>query len=447
MGLQDLILFPLYVLFFHLFFASRRKKLADPQLRKYHAQGFWIKVLSTLAFTVFNVYISPGDSLGLFYAEGLNIGRMILKDFSNVRLLFIAGSEFDQSQLFNSLNEGYFNSQSNYFTTVLVAFFSLFSFSSYLIINLIFSMVSFSGVWKLYRFFYEQYPHLHKKLAIAILYLPTFVFWSSGILKDPICTGMMGWVTYSIYAVFIKRESILKNLLLGVLAAWILGTVKSYILVSYLPFLVMYLVFHNLRLVKSAGKRVALFGLVFIGGLVGFILAADKLQEELSQYSVEKITESVKVQQKNYQQMADLAESSFSLGVEFDGTPGSMLRMAPAAITATLFRPFLWESKKLSTLLSSLESLAMMLFTLYVLFKAGLFTFFKALLRDPMVQYCFLFAIVFALFVGATTLNFGTLVRYKIPCMPFYIIAFMLVLEQRKKAPVKSTEAPESNHP
>jgi hypothetical protein len=124
-----------------------------------------------------------------------------------------------------------------------------------------------------------------------------------------------------------------------------------------------------------------------------------------------------------------------------------MLRMAPAAITATLFRPFLWESKKLSTLLSSLESLAMMLFTFYVLFKAGLFTFFRSLVRDPMVQYCFLFAIVFALFVGATTLNFGTLVRYKIPCMPFYIIAFMLVLEQRKKAPVSTTEAPESNHP
>lgn len=447
MGLQDLILFPLYVLFFYLFFGSRRKKLVDPQLKKYHAQGFWIKVLSTLAFTIFNVYISPGDSLGLFYAEGLNIGRMILRDFSNIRLLFIPGTEFDQSQLFNSLNEGYFNSQSNYFTTVLVAVFSLFSFSSYLIINLIFSMVSFSGVWKLYRFFYEQYPHLHKKLAIAILYLPTFVFWSSGILKDPICTGMMGWVTYSIYAVFIKRESILKNLILGIMAAWILGTVKSYILVSYLPFLVMYLVFHNLRLIKSAGKRIALFTLVLAGGLVGFVLAADKLQEEVSQYSVEKITESVKVQQKNFQQMADLAESSFSLGVEFDGTPGSMLRMAPAAITATLFRPFLWESKKLSTLLSSLESLAMMLFTLYVLFKVGFFTFFKIVVRDPMVQYCFLFAIVFALFVGATTLNFGTLVRYKIPCMPFYIIAFMLVLEQRKKAPVKTTEASESNHP
>lgn len=48
-------------------------------------------------------------------------------------------------------------------------------------------------------------------------------------------------------------------------------------------------------------------------------------------------------------------------------------------------------------------------------------------------MFCFFFSIVFALFVGSTTLNFGTLVRYKIPCMPFYIIALILILEISKK--------------
>ena len=67
-------------------------------------------------------------------------------------------------------------------------------------------MMSFTGVWRLFRF-YEQYPRMHKQLAIAIIYLPTFVFWSSGILKDPLCIGAMGWVTYSLYAIFIKRKT------------------------------------------------------------------------------------------------------------------------------------------------------------------------------------------------------------------------------------------------
>ena len=107
--------------------------------------------------------------------------------------------------------------------------------------------------------------------------------------------------------------------------------------------------------------------------------------------------------------------------------------MAPAAIVATLYRPFLWESKKLSTLLSSLESLVMMLFTLIVLKRVGIRKFISTLLSDPMVLYCFLFAVVFALFVGATTLNFGTLVRYKIPAMPFYVIALYRILDINHK--------------
>ncbi len=35
------------------------------------------------------------------------------------------------------------------------------------------------------------------------------------------------------------------------------------------------------------------------------------------------------------------------------------------------------------------------------------------------------------MFVGITTLNFGTLVRYKIPCLPFYLIALILILDYR----------------
>ncbi len=45
-------------------------------------------------------------------------------------------------------------------------------------------------------------------------------------------------------------------------------------------------------------------------------------------------------------------------------------------------------------------------------------------------MFCFLFSVVFALFIGATTLNFGTLVRYKIPCLPFYIISLYLLNEK-----------------
>lgn len=431
MGLVDLILFPFYVLFFSLVFSARRKRIEDPVLKKYQLYGFWIKVLSTIAFIIYSV-LFKGDSMSLYYPEGINIAKLIIKDFSNIKLLFTPGKEFDENLLADSFNRGYFSSESNYLIVRLVTVFSFITFGSYSCITLIFSMISFSGVWRLYKFFYEQYPHLHKKLAIAIIYLPTFVFWSSGILKDPICTGMMGWLSYGLYNLLIKKQELIKNSLIVIVSAVILGTIKLYILVSYLPFLLLFMVLHYVLTAKYFVTKTLIFVTILIVSIFGIYILTDKLKEEMGDLALDKLTESVKTTQDNFLNISDQAESSFSLGVTFDGSTGSLVKIAPAAITATLFRPYLWESKKISTLLSSMESLVLMLFTIYVFFKAGPFRFVGGIIKDPMILYCFCFSILFALFVGATTLNFGTLVRYKIPCMPFYIIALILITERIK---------------
>ncbi len=431
MGILDFILFPLYVYIFSLFFAFRRRNIKDPLLKQYQKNGFWIKIIFTVAITIFNVYLSPGDSTSLYYPEGYNIFRLILKDPGHIRWLFLAGDDFDRSLVADIGNTGYFKSEANFFVIRLVAIFSFFSFGCYSVIQLFFSLIAFSGIWKLFKFFYELYPHLHKKLAIAILYLPTLGFWSSGVLKDPLCMGMLGWMTYAIYAGYDKKKSLAKNTVIALVAALILSIVKPYILFAYLPFFILYLVLKKIHIISN--PLVKVFTILFIAAVSigGFVLMSDRLQKEMGNFAIEKLSESVQNQQKNFIAMSDRAESSFSLGIEYDGSAGSLLRMAPAAINATLFRPYLWESKKLSTLLSSLESLTLMLLTLFVLIKVGPFAFVTTIFKDPMVMFCFFFSILFALFVGATTLNFGTLVRYKIPCMPFFVITVLLIYERK----------------
>ena len=432
MGFLDFLLFPLYVLVFYLIFAARRKKIKDPILRLYHKYGFWAKVIASFAITIFNYYISIGDSTTLYYTEGSNLFKLILNDSYHLRWLFMEGSEYSKDLIANPWNTGYFRSEANFFIIRLVAIFSFFSFGRYMIINLFFSMLAFTGIWKLFRFFYDIYPHLHKKIAIATIFLPTLLFWSSGALKDPICMCMLGWLTYCIYNGFYKKENPLLNTVISLAAIWILTVVKPYIVFAYLPFFILYLLSINLTLIKSSFMRVAMILLISALSVAGFVLMSDKLMEAMGAFSIEKLNESVQSQQTNFINMAGKAESSFSLGIEYDGSLGSLLRMAPAAINATLFRPYLWESKKISTLLSSLESLTLMLFALFVLYKAGVRLFVSTLFKDPMVMFCFFFSILFALFIGATTLNFGTLVRYKIPCMPFFMMALILIDETRK---------------
>lgn len=439
MGLTDLIFYPVYLLLFYFFFSARRKNIHDPVLKHYHRMGFWIKALMVIPFALFNSKISPGDSYVLYQIEGANIYHLITKDFSNLHWLTGLGTEYDQSGLLaDTWNSGYCRDPNNFMVCRIVAVISFFTFGKYLITCLFFSMISYSGVWRLYRFFYEQYPHLHKQMAIAILFLPTFVFWSSGILKDPLCTGALGWITYALYEGIFKKKHLIKNTVIVILSGYVLVLLKIYILVAYVPFLLLFLVLKNVNLVKSTFFKVALTMGLMVGIMVGFTAIMKQLQSSMTKYAGESITKTIQGYQKNYAAQESWAQSNFSLGVEFDGSMISLVKMAPAAIIATLYRPFIWESRKLSTLLSSLEGLAIMIFTFRMLLSIGLIKLFKAM-RDPAIMYCILFSLLFALFVGATTPNFGTLCRYKIPCMPFYVIALILIMDKYGKLKLKNS--------
>lgn len=445
MGFRDLILFPIYVYLFHLLFSVTRKKLKDPILKKYHLIGFWVKVFATICISIFNVYISVGDSTTLYYPEGLNLFRLILHNPDHLQWLFVDGKNFDLTLAGNPYTEGYYASNANFLIIKLVAVLSFFTFGTYSVINLCFSMIAFSGIWKLFCFFYELSPTLHKQLSFAILFFPTVVFWSSGVLKDPICMGMLGWLTYSSFQIIVRKRNLIQNTIILIVAIYTLAVVKEYILYAYFPFFILYIMLTQVISLKSIFLRAMTLMVISVCLIIGFTLASESLKNEMSFFAIDNLAGSVEYQQKNFIHMSDVAESSFSLGVEYDGTPMGLLKIAPAAVNATLFRPYIWESKKISTLLSSLESMSLMFFTLFVFFKSGVFRFFKIIFNSPMISFCLFFSLLFALFIGATTLNFGTLVRYKIPCLPFYLIALILINQKRlqliatKKLPVKVT--------
>ena len=444
MGIFELLLYPVYLAFFYFIFKSVRKKYTDPVLQYYHNQGFWIKALIVLVFAFFNWKISTGDSFVLYQVEGKNMYDMTLKNFSNIKWIFGSGENFDESLLRDPFNKGYFRSEANFMVARIVAIVSFFTLGKYLLSNLVFSLIAFTGAWKLYQFFYEQYPHLHRKLAIAILYLPTFVFWSSGILKDSICIASVGWITFSLNQLVVKKTDFIKSSLLLVFFGYLLWIIKPYILISYVPFFTLYLILKNVNMVNSKLLKLLLAPALIIGSMLAFSQIMSKLNGENGQYAADGLAQNIKAQNEAYENQADKGGSMFSYGTEFDGSIGGLVKMAPLFVGTTFFRPFIWESKKPTTMLSSLEGMTLLIFTLSVFYKAGLKTVFQTLTKNPLAMYCFLFSIIFALFVGATTLNFGTLCRYKIPCMPFYVISIFLIQDtalKKKESLLKNKQA------
>lgn len=434
MNYVDFVLTPIYIFLLYLFFRRKRKKYKDPLLQKYHRQGFWIKIFASILFILYYTYLTEGDSTALYQLEGNNLYHLILNNSNNLKFIFHRGKDFDLSLVKAVENQGYFRDESNFMIIRLDALFSFITFGSYAVINLLFACLAFSGLWKLFKFFYEQYPKLHKQFAISILYFPTLAFWSAGLLKDTLCIAAIGWLTYAVYGLLYKRKSIVKNSIIIFISVYFLAVLKVYILLAYVPFFVLFIILKNVQGIKFKFFRYLLAPGLIALSIYAFSQILSTYNTELGAYAVEDLTSSISHLNEVIEQRSgrEDAASNFSLGATFDGTFTGLIKIAPIAIGTTFFRPFLWEAHKVSQLMAAMESLVLMFFTLYVLFKSGVFTFIKLILTDPLIMYCFLFALVFGLFVGASTLNFGTLVRYKIPCLPFYSISLFLIYEKVK---------------
>lgn len=83
--------------------------------------------------------------------------------------------------------------------------------------------------------------------------------------------------------------------------------------------------------------------------------------------------------------------------------------------------------------LSALEALAFIFLTYQAFKKIGFGTTFKMIFTDPVTLFCFIYSILFAGFVGITTPNFGALVRYKIPCLAFYLMMLFIIMDRSGK--------------
>jgi hypothetical protein len=83
-------------------------------------------------------------------------------------------------------------------------------------------------------------------------------------------------------------------------------------------------------------------------------------------------------------------------------------------------------------LLSALEALFFLVLTVKILLKVGILKTIKMITKEPIILFCILFALVLAFAVGVNSGNFGTLVRYKIPLMPYYLAALYILQAKAK---------------
>ncbi len=433
MELRDFIVTPLVVILIYVVAYFIRPFVTDGVNRKYFLSALTLKIVGAICVgLVYQFYYEGGDTFN-FHTEG---SRVIWNAFmespaKGLGLLFADGKH--TGELFEYSSQIlFFRDASSYLIVKIAAIFDLVTFSTYTATASLFAVLSFVGIWMFFMTFYKMYPHLHLKLAIACLFIPSVVFWGSGIFKDTVTLAALGMVTYSFHAVFIRERSAFQYAVLLIIGLLIINAIKKYVLLSFLPALLIWFFARNLFRIKSLIARAMLLPIVAIVVSLLAYFAILKVGEDDPRYSLPRLAQTVKITAYDirYGWGARTGEGSgYTLG-ELDGSWQSMLSLAPQAINVSLFRPYFWEVSNPLMLLSALEGAAFLLFTLFIIARVR-HRLFECLLK-PEVLFCFTFSIIFAFAVGVSTYNFGTLSRYKIPMMPFYVIGLILMWEYSK---------------
>jgi hypothetical protein len=251
-------------------------------------------------------------------------------------------------------------------------------------------------------------------------------------MKDTITLGALGWATYSIDQIFLVRKRIPLNVVILLLAFFTIYSIKIYILLCFLPAAILWIFYSGISIVRNPLVKIMVAPVVLgLAGVLGYFSMV-KVGEDNPRYDIDQLANTAQITAEwiHYSSQID-GGSAYTLG-DFDYSPTGMLRKLPLAIWVTLYRPYLWESHNIVMLLSAMESLALLLITLMVLYRAGPFRSLGIITAHPVLMFSFLFAIVFAFAVGVSTYNFGTLVRYKIPMYPYFVAGLFILLGYAK---------------
>lgn len=243
-------------------------------------------------------------------------------------------------------------------------------------------------------------------------------------MKDSVVIGFLGLLTYGIYKVYFQRRNMVLGIILAIFSAYILFHVKQYVIIAYAPALIVWM---SLGPVNRLPTRQRWVATPFLLGVGAVIVAAlfPVIEQASQQYALDKIMETAETTANYIHRTTPERGSSYSLG-DVSYTPMGMIKVFPKAVTVTLFQPFIYEVRNPVMLLSALESTLFLLGTFFILFKVGFFRFVGYIMNEPFLLMCLVFSIFFAFAIGISTYNFGSLVRYKIPCLPFYGIALII---------------------
>jgi hypothetical protein len=427
----------LFMIMIILIIASLLKPKKSMLPERYWWYGIGLKLFGALFISLIYEYYYRGGDTTMYHLGG----KIILEamgDSPSAWFELVFKNQLDPNTYINYARRIYFwGDMPTYFVCRVLGVTNLITFGSYMGNAFLFSFISFFGSWCMLLGLVRLFPHIKKQLFLGVFCVPSVVVWGSGIFKDTLTFAALGFLIWAFLNITIFRRKFVLSWIVLVLAVLVIQLVKIYILLSIAPALILWVLLLYKDKFKNAFVRFVIGPFVFALAFGGGFYAISYFGEQSQRYNLETLAYTAETTARwlSYMSAVD-SGSGYSLG-DFDYSTTGMIKKALPAINVTLFRPYIWEVRNVTMLMAALESIALLLFTLYVFYKRGIAKSFARMIAEPTILSFMVYSLIFAFAIGISTYNFGSLVRYKIPMLPFYAIALILILYPKPRRVIK----------
>ncbi len=364
-----------------------------------------VKLVAAFALGfIYTYYYSRATDTWSYFEIACQLAEIAKKDWSEyLNLLFT-------SQHVDSVGHLLYVEDRTSFFVKIVSLLCLMGGNNYWICAAYFSVISFMSAWYLYCQLTSWKGEVTTASALSLFFLPSVALWGSGLIKETLALSGLYYLT----AIFIRFARGLKlnaiNYLLSVFALSIAWLFKYYWLAAYLSVLVpsIILVFIIKKKSYSTLQTLLIWVACFLViGILATFAHPNFYMDRILQVIVEN----------NERYMRISASDNLIHFNQLSATWLSILVNSPLAFISGLFRPFIWEASGLTSLALGVEN-----FILAIIGTGWCFG--KRTQSDwRVVFFIFIYVSVLCVFLSLSTPNFGTLSRYRIGFLPFFVFA------------------------
>ncbi len=371
--------------------------------------GLAVKVLGGIALgLIYRYYYQiPADTF-LFFQDSKKLTALARTDFlSYVRFLFL---DDPSHPLWTEI---VFQQSRALFIVKITSLVGLVTLDNYWITSLYFSVLSFIGAWRLTTSIDEYFPSAKTAAVVAFLFFPSVVFWSSGLIKESIAMAALFFLSAAAVRIWVGKQLPLWEWALVIFSAWIEWRLKYYYLAVFLPVAAAALITRRLSHTWHV-KGMAVKALLWCGTFIFPLIIISSFRPN---FYPARILAVIVSNNREFSAMSDVEDVIEYPSLE--PTISSILTNVPRAIVSGIFRPFAWEAHTMFQWAIALENLILLLLCIT---SIGNITQLVKSRQRLLLCSILLYASVLCVFLALSTPNFGTLSRYRISFLPFFLL-------------------------